>query len=103
MPASARRVAVSPGSVVPDDLDDDLAVLVMTVAPGNAGTGFLDDRLPLLEDLARHPLRGIDGSVNLDRARSARSHGANWMVSGTALTSASDPRSWLASLDGRHA
>lgn len=91
-------IAVSPGSVIPADLDDDLAVLVMTVAPGNAGTGFLDDQLRVLEQVSRHPLRGIDGSVNLERARSARSHGANWMVSGTALTAASDPHAWLVSL-----
>lgn len=92
-------IAVSPGSAVPPDLADDLAVLVMTVAPGQAGTGFLQERLPALEDVARQPLRGIDGSVDLERAASARAYGANWLVSGTALTSAPDPRAWLATID----
>lgn len=98
--ASGARagVAVSPGSAVPDELAGDLAVLVMTVAPGNAGTGFLEDRLPLLEEVARHPLRGIDGSADLARGRTAQSHGANWIVSGTALTSATDPHAWLEAL-----
>jgi ribulose-phosphate 3-epimerase len=93
-------IAISPGSTVPDALAHDLAVLVMTVAPGNAGAGFHADRLPLLDGLAPHPLRGIDGSADLARGRTARSHGANWIVSGTALTSATDPRAWLEALAG---
>jgi ribulose-phosphate 3-epimerase len=91
-------VAISPGSAVPDGLAHDLAVLVMTVEPGNAGTGFLADRLSLLGHVADHPLRGIDGSVDLARGRTARDLGANWIVSGTALTGATDPRAWLDAL-----
>ncbi|MCR2811134.1 MULTISPECIES: hypothetical protein [unclassified Microbacterium] len=90
-------VAVSPGSALPADLASDLAVLVMTVEPGNAGTGFLEERLRLLDELVDYPLRGIDGSVDHERGRAARAHGANWIVSGTALTSAHDARAWLAS------
>nr|WP_241740201.1 MULTISPECIES: hypothetical protein [Microbacterium] len=90
-------VAISPGSALPADLPHDIAVLVMTVAPGNAGTSFLEDRLSLLDGVVGHPLRGIDGSVNHRRGQAARAHSANWIVSGTALTSAEDPRAWLAS------
>jgi ribulose-phosphate 3-epimerase len=97
--ASGRRagVAISPQSAVPADLDHRLAVLVMTVAPGNAGTGFLSDRLSLLDQLGDQPLRGIDGSVDADRRQQAQRHGANWIVSGTALTSSADPHAWLLS------
>ena len=91
-------VAISPDSAVPTALPDDLAVLVMTVTPGNAGANFLDDRLLLLDDLVKHPLRGIDGSVNHERAQAAQSHNANWIISGTALTSAKNPGAWLSTL-----
>lgn len=91
-------VAVSPASTIPEDLGEDLAVLIMTVAPGNAGAGFLADRLALLHELSSHPLRGVDGSVDLDRGREALSLGANWLVSGTALTNAGDPGSWMGCL-----
>ena len=88
-------IAISPASTLPEDLDADVAVLVMTVAPGNAGAGFLAQQLTLLPRISHHPLRGVDGSVDLDRGREARSLGANWLVSGTALTTAADPGSWM--------
>ncbi|MFK4760097.1 hypothetical protein ACI3KS_04090 [Microbacterium sp. ZW T5_45] len=91
-------IAIGPDSELPQGLDADLAVLIMTVAPGNAGTGFRTDRLPLLELARRQPLRGVDGSVDGERSRSARAHGANWVVSGTALTTAKDPSAWLNAL-----
>lgn len=96
-------VAVGPGSALPDDLDKDLAVLVMTVAPGQAGTGFLPHRLAVLGQATDHPLRGVDGSVDLEHGRSAQDHGANWLVSGTALTSADDPHGWLTAVDALRA
>lgn len=91
-------IAVGPETGLPPDLNEELAVLIMTVAPGNAGSGFLRHRLPLLDDAAHHSLRGVDGSVDKPWGRAARTHGANWMVSGTALISAADPRSWLAEM-----
>lgn len=91
-------VAVSPSSGLPVGLDPGLAVLVMTVAPGHAGGGFLEGRLDVLADTGSHALRGVDGSVDHRRAVRAREHGANWIVSGTALTSAPDPRAWLDSV-----
>lgn len=92
-------VALSPGFPVRDiDLEPDLAVLLMTVAPGNAGSLFLESRLSELDRYRHHTLRGVDGSVDLRRSRAAIAEGANWVVSGTALTHAQDPARWLTDL-----
>ncbi|GAA1954290.1 beta/alpha barrel domain-containing protein [Microbacterium aquimaris] len=91
-------LAISPDDEVPPELEADVAVLVMTVSPGKAGSGFLEHRLPVLSTLEAHPLRGVDGSVDGERGMRARRHGANWLVSGTALTSATDPGQWLGTL-----
>lgn len=96
--STGRRagVAISPATVLPADLDHSLAVLVMTVAPGHAGSEFRADRLEVLDHTADHQLRGVDGSIDAERAGAARDFGANWIVSGTALSRAQDPRAWLA-------
>ncbi|MDZ8274789.1 hypothetical protein R2Q81_02385 [Microbacterium aquimaris] len=95
-------LAISPTDEVPSDLGADVAVLVMTVAPGEAGSGFLEHRLPLLGAVSALPLRGVDGSVDAERGMRALSRGANWLVSGTALTRAPDPDAWLRTVrDGR--
>ncbi len=91
-------LAISPMGDVPTDLHPELAILVMTVTPGNAGTGFLADRLDILDGLGAHRLRGVDGSINVARAIDAHRHGANWIVSGTSLAGAPDPREWLGCL-----
>lgn len=92
-------VALSPDFPAQDiDLEPDLAILLMTVAPGNAGSLFLEARLSELDRYKHHVLRGVDGSVNLERSQAAVAEGANWIVSGTALTIAPDPTRWLAEL-----
>lgn len=94
-------LAISPDEPIPQDLAPDVAVLIMTVSPGHAGACFLAHRLALLGDIPRHPLRGVDGSVDLERGLRARSHGANWLISGTALTSTADPAQWLSRATNR--
>lgn len=80
-------------------LPNEVGILVMTVAPGHAGSSYRPDRVQLLENLSNHPLRGIDGSANKERALEAFNSTANWIVSGTALTSAENPRQWISQLE----
>ncbi|NKY41509.1 hypothetical protein HGA02_18900 [Cellulomonas septica] len=115
--AAGRRagVAISPSTPLSalDDLPPDVAVLVMSITPGQAGSTFLPSTLSRLDALAgdggadaddgrdvvgggagRRAL-GVDGGVTLDHAHDCATHGATWVVSGSALCGAADPASWL--------
>jgi ribulose-phosphate 3-epimerase len=87
---------------VPGSVD---GVLVMSVAPGHAGAAFRETAINRIAGVAAsatalfprgpRPLVGIDGSVTPERAHRAAAAGADWIVSGTSLVSASDPAAWL--------
>src|SRR5690625_2442571 len=80
-------LAISPEtkvSLVPDDI----AVLCMSVTPGQAGADFRFEVLKKISILAarnrRRPI-GLDGGVTLDIAHEAKLAGANWLVVGNNL------------------
>jgi ribulose-phosphate 3-epimerase len=99
-------VAISPDTPVSalGDLPDDVAVLVMSIVPGQAGARFLSTTLERLASLAGRPRLGVDGGVTLDLARECGAHGATWVVSGSSLCGSDDPGAWLraASRDAAH-
>ncbi|MCB2176933.1 MAG: hypothetical protein KQH57_14065 [Actinomycetales bacterium] len=90
-------VAISPGTPldVLADLPAQVGILVMSVVPGRAGSGFLPATYDRLAHLAGRTLLGVDGSVDLERGHRCVRHGATWLVSGTALTAAGDPADWI--------
>lgn len=93
-------VAISPGTPLDAlaDLPAQIGVLVMSVVPGRAGSGFLPATYDRLDRLAGRTLLGVDGSVDLERGRRCVRHGATWLVSGTALTAVDDPAVWITSV-----
>lgn len=92
-------LALSPGTstgVVPSG---DLAVLVMSIVPGQAGSTFTPSALGTVRELrtdAPDRLVGLDGGVQRRHLDDIRQAGASWLVSGTDLTGAADPAAWLA-------
>ncbi|QHT54654.1 hypothetical protein GXP71_00085 [Cellulomonas sp. H30R-01] len=100
--SAGRRagVAISPSTPLSalDDLPPDVAVLVMSITPGQAGSTFQPSTLSRLDALggrAGGGGLGVDGGVTLDHAHDCAAHGATWVVSGSALCGASDPETWL--------
>lgn len=95
-------VAISPDTPVAAvrDLPGDVAVLVMSIAPGEAGARFRTATLDRLATLRGRPALGVDGGVGLAQARACAEHGATWVVSGTALCGARDPGAWLRAATG---
>lgn len=103
--AAARRLerrgtrpglAISPGTPV-DVVPGGLAVLVMSVVPGRAGSAFDVRALDKVEQLhARDPHRpiGLDGGVRREHADEALAAGASWMVVGTDLFSDDGASRW---------
>jgi ribulose-phosphate 3-epimerase len=98
---SRPALAVSPGSVIGHPVAAGLGVLVMTVRPGHGGERFSTAALETVLALRGRPLLGVDGGVTPATAAAARAHGATWIVSGTDLLAATDPRRWLADTRGR--
>lgn len=90
-------VAISPSTdvTVLDGLPDDVAVLVMAITPGTAGSAFQPSSLDRLDTLAGRAHLGVDGGVTLEHARACGAHGATWVVSGSALCGSADPAGWL--------
>lgn len=91
-------VAISPGTPLSelDGLPGDVGVLVMSVAPGRAGSSFHGGTWQRLQQLRGRSLLGVDGSVTRARATECLANGANWIVSGTDLCGSPDPGAWLA-------
>ncbi len=82
-------------------------LLVMTVVPGFGGQAFMMETLPSLTAARRiREARGlrfhleVDGGVYEDTARTAREHGANVFVAGTALFGANDMAAAVRALRG---
>lgn len=92
-------LAISPGtptSEIPDDVEH---VLVMSVAPGTASSGFLTASADRARAIARATSRtaiGWDGSVDLVRVAQAKAAHVNWLISGGALVGHSaGPEHWV--------
>lgn len=95
-------LAISPQTST-DVVPDGLAVLVMSVVPGQAGSTFDPGALAKVEQLrARDPGRpiGLDGGVRRDQADAALAAGATWLVVGTDLFSAGGASRWADLLTG---
>lgn len=101
-------IALKPGTAAEPYLDD-LAefdqVLVMTVEPGFGGQGFLAETMPKLQQV-RDAIDAasvdvwlqVDGGIDLETIRTARSSGADTFVAGSAVYGASDPDLRIAEL-----
>jgi len=88
-------------------LDQIDLLLVMTVVPGFGGQSFMLETMPSLTEASRlRDARGlrfhleVDGGVYEDTARTARVHGANVLVAGTALFGARDMAAAVRALRG---
>ncbi|KAF5396090.1 Ribulose-phosphate 3-epimerase [Paragonimus heterotremus] len=71
-------------------------ILIMTVEPGFGGQKFMQDMLPkvkYLRDRYADLDIEVDGGVNSKTIRECVAAGANMIVSGTEITSSSDPAS----------
>mmetsp|Transcript_25043 Transcript_25043/g.50870 ORF Transcript_25043/g.50870 Transcript_25043/m.50870 type:complete len:233 (+) Transcript_25043:26-724(+) len=94
-------IAVKPGTAVdtlfPYTADIDLA-LVMTVEPGFGGQKFMGDMMAKVEALrARCPELDIqvDGGIGPDNIDVVAKAGANWIVAGSSVFKAADPRNCM--------
>ncbi|CAB3382461.1 Hypothetical predicted protein [Cloeon dipterum] len=97
-------LAIKPGTsvdVVKDYLDFADLVLIMTVEPGFGGQKFMADMMPKVAWLREnYPDLNIevDGGVGPSTIDQCSKAGANWIVSGTAVIKADDPKSVISSL-----
>jgi ribulose-phosphate 3-epimerase len=74
----------TPATIVPADL----AVLCMSIAPGNAGSAFDETvltKVSALREAAPERRIGLDGGVQRRHVERAERAGANWIVVGTDL------------------
>jgi len=100
-------VALNPGTGanrIRDVVDLVDYVLVMTVNPGFGGQRFIEPALEKVPELRRMlPGRAaieIDGGINRDNIRRVVEAGANWLVTGSALFGADDPKEEARVLQG---
>lgn len=96
-------LALSPGTPSRVVTSKELAVLVMSITPGQAGSSFNRAAFNTVEEVSQsRRLVGLDGGVTATLGQEARLRGANWLVSGTDLCGASDPKLWLELTGGDH-
>ncbi|MDR3069790.1 MAG: hypothetical protein LBU38_02105 [Propionibacteriaceae bacterium] len=91
-------IAISPQtpiSLLPNTFSAEIAILVMSVVPGLAGSSFLPDSYQRIRDLSPRAMIGVDGSVTLARLLLLEEAGASWVAVGTDLVNAADPALWL--------
>lgn len=93
---STPAVALSLGTDPHIIGSDDLAVLIMSVRPGEGGTAFDSRALSAVGGLRGRGLLGVDGGVTAARATDAIVAGATWIVSGNDLLAAHDAAAWIA-------
>lgn len=83
-------------------------ILVMTVEPGYGGQSFMNEMMTKVETIRRYADENgfskldiqVDGGINADTAKTARTAGANVLVAGTSLFKAKDMRELNAALKG---
>lgn len=95
----------TPVSTLEDILGDVDMVLLMSVNPGFGGQKFIGHTLEklrklrkMVDDSGSHALIQIDGGVNLTTAPMLAAAGADSLVAGSAVFSASDPKSVIAEM-----
>lgn len=93
---SRPALALSPGTPTTTVTSLELAVLVMSITPGQAGSEFQRSAFKRVESLAGgRDLIGLDGGVTATLGQEARAIGANWLISGTDLCGSVEPQRWL--------
>jgi len=91
-------VAISPMTPLPSLTEiHGLPVLCMSVPPGRAGSSFLPTTYARVRALRHLFYCGVDGGITADCIAPLREAGASWIVVGTDLLNAPDPRAWLES------
>lgn len=97
-------LALKPGtpvSVIDEYIDQADLVLIMTVEPGFGGQKFMSEMMSKVQKLRKlHPGLNIevDGGVGPNTIEECAKAGANWIVSGTAVTGAPDPQAVISQL-----
>ncbi|MEV6036814.1 hypothetical protein AB0L65_37075 [Nonomuraea sp. NPDC052116] len=97
---SRPALALSPGTPVTSVPSNELAVLTMSVVPGQGGATFDESALATVRALRKAAsgaprLLGLDGGVTREIGSRAPAAGADWLVSGTDLFGSPTPRAWL--------
>lgn len=93
----------TPLSAIDDTVADIDMVLIMSVHPGFGGQMFISSVLPKIAELRRaHPtlMIQIDGGIDAASAAKVREAGANNLVAGSSIFSASDRAKAIAELRG---
>lgn len=95
----------TPVSLLTDVLEDLDLILVMSVNPGFGGQKFIYQTISKVTQLTQmciernlSPYIEVDGGIGLQNAEAVLKAGANALVSGSSVLSASDPRAMIASL-----
>jgi ribulose-phosphate 3-epimerase len=91
----------TPASVILPYVDSLDMVLIMTVEPGFGGQKFMADMMPKIDELRKHYPKldiGVDGGVGPSNIQQCTSVGANFIISGTAVTGNKDPGAVLAQM-----
>jgi ribulose-phosphate 3-epimerase len=95
----------TPVSLLVDILEDVDLILVMSVNPGFGGQKFIYQAIPKVEQLRQlliernlSPFIEVDGGIGLHNAERILQAGANVLVSGNSVISASDPLAMISSL-----
>ena len=108
-------LALSPGTPTSAVTSIELAVLIMSITPGQAGAQFDRSALTTVAELANTGTKthgatatasttagarliGLDGGVTASLGHEAVTAGANWLISGTDLCGSTVPRTWFASV-----
>lgn len=95
---SEAALAVSPQTRLHAIPRDAASVLVMSVEPGSAGSGFDRGALARAAEISRTGVRlriGLDGSIDLDQIELARDHDVNWLISGGGIFRDGEPGPWV--------
>lgn len=105
MKAGVTLNPATPVSVLEDILGDVDLVLLMSVNPGFGGQKFIERTLDKLKKLRRmiddggsQALIQVDGGVNLTTAPLLAAAGADSLVAGSAVFSATDPKAVIAKM-----
>ncbi|MDF2567387.1 MAG: rpe [Oscillospiraceae bacterium] len=95
----------TPASEILDFIDDIDMVLIMTVEPGFGGQSFMSDMMPKIEQIKQYCEQTgreidiqVDGGITIETAPVVKKAGANVLVAGSFIFSATDPNAAVAGL-----